>query len=507
MEKSSAQHTDYMTTPGLTWDWRPKILGSEVRLQHLENHAEKLLEISLCEDFYTGDSFTFELGQNYVYSIDEDDEEEDEDNKLLMEFLSDPKSSKSCTFTFKFEKPPKESMRALFVLELVHQGDDKENLCLTNILHFTKDDYEYVYENCLELEYLEDKKFIHTHRSSRYLSFNIHIHHLREPEDPGFPCMYMSPILRSYMLSFYGLEVIGALKDACAELAQDLSLSADIWSSLRKETKSHLEKNFFNSFDKNQIWGIINASFPHATYYPALMELLHLGIERADDLAKPYRDKLGLEQLISHPPKPVSEGQEPVREPDIDTLCLKGNFGHVTRTYVPKYASAMSAKVELKTYDDLVGECVLSGWCAIQLIAAARCFSEVVTTGVSKTSSKSTPAKSTPRKNKRSKNRNRASKEPTIRKPPPQSHRPMPKFVTGSPSNKTTLVNVLKQKDVKLQQKDARNMVKWIGFDHPEKNFTGRVDCDGSLSLSRGLPLDTAVLSEKSIPVMERLKL
>ncbi|RZC92904.1 hypothetical protein C5167_007539 [Papaver somniferum] len=126
-----------------------------------------------------------------------------------MEFLSDPKSSKSCTFTFKFEKPPKESMRALFVLELVHQGDDKENLCLTNILHFTKDDYEYVYENCLELEYLEDKKFIHTHR---------------EPEDPGFPCMYMSPILRSYMLSFYGLEVIGALKDACAELAQDLSL-------------------------------------------------------------------------------------------------------------------------------------------------------------------------------------------------------------------------------------------------------------------------------------------
>ncbi|XP_026443378.1 uncharacterized protein LOC113343375 isoform X2 [Papaver somniferum] len=308
-----------MTTPGLTWDWRPKILGSEVRLQHLENDAEKLLEISLCEDFYTGDSFTFELGQNYVYSIDEDDEEEDEDNKLLMEFLSDPKSSKSCTFTFKFEKPPKESMRALFVLELVHQGDDKENLCLTNILHFTKDDYEYVYENCLELEYLEDKKFIHTHRS------------------------------------------------------------ADIWSSLRKETKSHLEKNFFNSFDKNQIWGIINASFPHATYYPALMELLHLGIERADDLAKPYRDKLGLEQLISHPPKPVSEGQEPVREPDIDTLCLKGNFGHVTRTYVPKYASAMSAKVELKTYDDLAGECVLSGWCAIQLIAAARCFSEVVT--------------------------------------------------------------------------------------------------------------------------------
>ncbi|KAI3924088.1 hypothetical protein MKW92_045288, partial [Papaver armeniacum] len=70
-----------MTTPGFTWDWRPKILGSEVRLKHLENDAEKLLKISLREDFYTGDGFTFELGQTYIYSLEEDDEEEDEDNK------------------------------------------------------------------------------------------------------------------------------------------------------------------------------------------------------------------------------------------------------------------------------------------------------------------------------------------------------------------------------------------------------------------------------------------
>lgn len=468
----------YMETSGPVWKWRIKNVPPLLSLKLLESDKEKLQNTVEQDDYYPGDEFTFKLGQTYIeYVVDDgfEDEEKNEDKRILMQFASDPQSSG--TFTLWLKQPPTESLMALFVIELLHE-DGNKNICLDNILHLTYDKPTMVFEDVLDLDYLEKERFIHTRGSSRYLSLCVHIHYLRVPEDPRIPDICMSKIARSYMLAAHGVDALSAMKVACTKLFQQLSRPVDSWNPLRKEIKSHLENTFLNSFPISEISEIIEGYFLPGICYPLLMELLLVGIKNVDVSAKAY----GMVQLISHPRKPVSAGQQP----DSDRLCLKGNFGHVMKKKVPTYASWVNANVAVTTCDELVDACELAGWCTVQLIAAFCCLRKVTmselegitSASTQSISAKSMSAKSAPKKKKRGSRS--ASEESTVKKVLPQSHTPMPMYVTASTSSTTTHPVVLRQKDIKLQNKDGEGMVQWIGFAPAEMNFQGRVDCDGS---------------------------